>query len=468
MLFIYKEFCLDRLLLTMSNSSGKRDFTTMSLESDNSNTNETISSMLNMVMATNNETQASINAASGNLETGTSDSFVKKFLSTEEFLINTTLNKVTLDSSTLVNNLLVSQPEIIKILQEFNFTPATIQEFLTEKESKKKSPNKLLKFYDIDAYKFFTHVLLCAYSSPDRFGEQPEVLKVVEMLLNMMPAHKHNVTLALNELKKMLHTNKTPSISMVTINEQFKNFIDKKFPNNKRKKVEVEEPVNTEGSDEDNNLAFWFGENHQSLFTESVKPFMSLGWFFNQFDVIGNIGFRNTTRSTVRRGKTNIPCIRANLTKSLFVNAGTKTIIGGSISGSVKIITIPNAVSEALVELVKRDIRFKDNDGRIINLEFYEGVSVCNLVSALVYNLHAPGNSYPHTDSTIPWNVDVLDYHNNVFLSFDSINIVYDGDDNKITLKIYPKPFISSSLNNNKIAFISAPITKEKNSDDEE
>lgn len=381
------------------------------------------------------------------------ESLVKRFLTLDEFISHSTLNKVTVQDDHFPDTVMITDLDIIECVSTLQFNQEEFQSFLADNSSIKKNSN--LKVYNNPVYEFISIIILNTFAV--KFADQTDILNLIGLIVNLIPNHKHNAKYALKEFNKMVQYNKESLISSQTVRDLMRNFISKNF---KRQKVEIMPDTAVEKK------AFedWFSDDHSQLYEDVVKPFMNIGWFFNNIAPISMFGFNQISRSTVKlKDDGSTPSLKLTMTKPIFVKVSSKIVKKG-----FKMMDLPTSVSSLIVETITRDVRFHDAKGQNIKLDYFEGVNICNPQAALVYNLYAPGTMYPHHDSTFNWNIDILDGNIDIYMSFNSLHLVYGDDANKISIKLYPSSFNSSIQSTSKVCMVSIPRKKTEQDVDED
>lgn len=398
------------------------------------------------------EEEGNLNDILNELLPGTSDSIKdesevvsKRFLSLDEFLNFAALNKVTVQDDSFPDTVMITDLDIIECATTLQLTQEEFTSFLDDNSTIKKNSN--LRVYNSTVYEFISIIILNTFAV--KFSDQSDVLNLIGLIVNIIPHHKQNSKYALKEFNKMIQYSKEVSISSQTVKDLMRNFINKNF---KRQKVEVETIVDVDK----NAFEVWFSDTHSQLYDDVVKPFMNIGWFFNNIAPISMFGFNQISRSTVKtKDDGSIQSLKLTMTKPLFVRVSSKIVKKG-----FKMMDLPSSVSSLIIECITRDVRFHDAQGLNIKLDYFEGVNICNPQAALVYNLYAPGSMYPHHESTVNWNIDILDSNIDVYMSFNSLHLVYGDDANKISIKLYPNSFNSSIQSTSRVCMVSIPRKK--------
>lgn len=375
---------------------------------------------------------------------GETPSYTTQFLSPEDFLERTTLNQVTVPDHTLAETIYVSDKEFERTFAEFNFTPESLDEYLNKESTTRKNAPRI---YSNDVYEMIVAIMMYMYAS--KF--QGDIMTIVEMFISMIKAHKHHCRIPYGEIKKILTSSSNTPVSMDLARNKLLSWIDRKF-----KKARIEQPEETTERSP-------FFDNHKELYNDVIKPFMSLGWFFDSMDPISKAGFRTLTRSTTKRRDDTVSSLRVNLTKPVFCKLTAK-----NVKGTIKIVGLQPEASEQLIAMLKSKLRFKNSRQENVQMDFYDNIAVCNLLSAQVYNLYHAANSYPHEQSMTQWSVDLIDSSHSIYIAFDSLHLTYTGDVNKVTVKAFPIYFNTNVLATSKVAMINAPIEKEVLGDDYE
>lgn len=417
----------------------KRDSSTMNEENSTGQpTASSLTEMLNEILPSNFNENAK----------GDSDSIVKRFLSLDEFLSHPVLNKVTCSDPGFPDTVMITSTELLNSITE-QLTQEEFESFLTTNEVTRKNSSLNIKFYGQMVYDLMSILILTSYAS--KFTDKPDVLNLIGIIVNFIPHHKHLSNYALKELRKMIQSDTETNISSQTIKNSLAAFISKNF---KRQKITVDIiPV------EDASLEAWFTTRHIQLYEDVVKPFMDIGWFFANISSTDKIGFSQITRSNIKtKDDGSHASLKLSMVKPIMVKVTRKIIKQG-----YKLIDLPVSVSANIIDTISKDVRFYDSNGLNIKLDYFDGVNICNPQSALVYNLYSVGTMYPHHDSTVNWNVDILDSNIDVYMMFNSIHLVYGDDTNKISLKLYPVAFNSSIQSISKIMMVSIPrVNKEE------
>lgn len=360
--------------------------------------------------------------------------FKKDFLTTSEFIKNTKLNLATIATNELFAKANISWSDIITVLDDMELSQETFIKFL---DAESKVTRNITQYSD-KVYNYLYSLLLTAYSSK----LDDEALVICELVMSTIMVYKSSGK-AISDLKTLFSLEFERKMSGIGIAKKLK-----LASMNIRKDQSMEPIIDTDNS----GIKDYLGD-HYVLYTECIEHYMNLGFIFHAVKPASDISYHSLSTSSVNSKKDdvtiNVPALRLNMSMPILVNIQNKAIKTGH-----KVINLSRNVTYKIVEALKESIRFYDDAGNPVDLEFYESATVCNLQNVHVSNINKDFKD-SYQNNLTKWSVDLLDDTQQMYVVIDSVNLIYSEslDSNKITIKVFPK-MLKSNVDSQKVAMI--------------